>query len=231
MTDRTEPTRIDVENTAGYDRWATFYDSYPNPTVAADDMAFPAFWGDLQNLDILEIGCGTGRHTVRLAPGNRVTGIDISPGMLAAARAKLPDSVRLINGNFIAYDDFAPASFDVAITSLVLEHIAELDCFFSRLAAVLRPGGRFLMSEIHPARTADGVFAHFRDGDVEYHLTSYPHTPDGINEAALHAGLRITRQADITGDKLADIAPKWARYSGQPMVKLCEFQRKKGFAC
>lgn len=227
MTDKTEITRIDVENAAGYDRWAAFYDSYPNPTVAADDIAFPAFWGDLQNLDILEIGCGTGRHTTRLASGNRVTGIDISPGMLAAARGKLPDHVRLINGDFINCDDFGPASFDVAITSLVLEHIADLDAFFTRLAVVLRPGGRFLLSEIHPARTADGIFAHFRDGDAEYHLTSYPHTPDGINAAAHRAGLHIMREAEISGDEtLATLKSKWARYHGQPLVRLCEFHRK-----
>ena len=93
--------KIDIDNTAGYDRWAGFYDSYPNPTVAADDLAFPVLWAGLRDCDVLEIGCGTGRHTVRLARDNRVTGIDISAGMLDAARAKLPPSVKLLHADFM----------------------------------------------------------------------------------------------------------------------------------
>ena len=228
MNDKPESnqTRIDIDNPAGYDRWSHFYDSYPNPTVAADDDAFPAFWGTLRDLDILEIGCGTGRHTVRLAAHNRVTGIDVSAGMLAAARARLPGSVRLIEADFVTYNGFENASYDVALTSLVLEHIGDLKEFFARLAAVLRPGGHFFMSEIHPARTADGIFAHFRDGDCEYHLTSYPHTQDAITASAAAAGLTVTRQQDVTGnDALTARNPKWEKYQGQPMIRMWAFQR------
>ena len=224
---KTNQTRIDIDNPAGYDRWSDFYDSYPNPTIAADDDAFPAFWGALRDLDILEIGCGTGRHTMRLAAHNCVTGVDVSAGMLAMARTKLPHSVHLIEADFVTYAGFANASFDVALTSLVLEHISDLNGFFARLAAVLRPSGHFFMSEIHPARTADGIFAHFRDGDSEYHLTSYPHTQETITAAAASAELKVTRQQDITGnDTLAARNPKWTKYQGQPMIRMWDFERK-----
>jgi len=223
---KTNQTRIDIDNPAGYDRWSDFYDSYPNPTIAADDDAFPAFWGALRDFDILEIGCGTGRHTIRLAAHNRVTGIDVSAGMLAMARTKLPPSVRLIEADFVTYTGFVNASYDVALTSLVLEHIGNLNGFFAQMAAVLRPGGYFFMSEIHPARTADGIFAHFRDGDSEYHLTSYPHTQDEITAAAATAGLTVTRQQDVSGNAaLTTQNPKWVKYQGLPMIRMWAFQR------
>lgn len=226
MSNKSKDIRIEIGNPVGYDRWSAFYDSYPNPTVAAEDAAFPAFWGTLRDLDILEIGCGTGRHTLRLSQDNYVTGIDISAGMLAVAQEKLPASVRLIEADFVTYTGLANASYDAAVTSLVLEHIADLPAFFARLAAVLRPDGRFFMSEIHPARTADGIFAHFRDGEAEYHLTSYPHTQEAITAAATAAGMNIVRQGDIIGnDALAAMNPKWAKYLGQPMVRMWEFHR------
>lgn len=218
--------RINIDNSSGYDRWSEFYDSYPNPTVAADDDAFPSFWGALCNLDILEIGCGTGRHTVRLAAHNNVTGIDVSAGMIAAARSKLPAGTNLIEGDFVTYNGFPPGSFDVAVTSLVLEHIQDLPMFFTQLAKVLRPHGQFFMSEIHPARTADGIFAHFRDGDAEYHLSSHAHTQDAITIAAAQADMSVTAQADVMGnDTLALRNPKWARYTGQPMIRMWAFKR------
>lgn len=222
----TNPKRINIDNSSGYDRWSEFYDSYPNPTVSVDDDAFPSFWGALRDLDILEIGCGTGRHTVRLAEHNRVTGIDVSAGMIAAARSKLPADTPLIEADFITYDEFPPASFDVAVTSLVLEHVRDLTMFFTKLATVLRPNGLFFMSEIHPARTADGIFAHFCEGDTEYHLRSHAHTQDDIMTAAVHAGMSVTAQTDVVGnDSLALRNPKWSRYKGQPMIRMWAFKR------
>lgn len=66
---------------------------------------------------ILDVGCGTGRHSIELARrGFRVTGIDLSPGMLAQARAKaLLADVRI---EFIQADakSFSlPEPFDAAI--------------------------------------------------------------------------------------------------------------------
>lgn|GEM_PF-1885793 len=36
-------------NQAGYNTWSSFYDTYPNPTVAADELAFPACWSHVKN--------------------------------------------------------------------------------------------------------------------------------------------------------------------------------------
>jgi malonyl-CoA O-methyltransferase len=142
MTDQSD---YSAANANGYDRWSEFYDTYPNPTVAIDDLSFPAFWSHVQNSTVLEIGCGTGRHTQRLAEaGNHITGLDISAGMLEKARAKMPgNNVRLIHADFMTYDGLNPDQFDMALASLVIEHIYDLPFFFTRLTCVLRQGGDF----------------------------------------------------------------------------------------
>jgi SAM-dependent methyltransferase len=94
---------------------------------------------------ILDFGCGTGRICAELAPlADRVTGVDISRDMLDRARQLNPDS-RI---DFIAYDGktlpFDDASFDAAVTVLVLQLYRDQPARFrsivSELVRVLRPG-------------------------------------------------------------------------------------------
>src|SRR5947209_15724106 len=74
---------------AGYDRWAGVYDRDGNPLVAMEEPVVRAAVGNVKDLDVLDLGCGTGRHAIWLAgAGARVTAIDFSPGMLDEARRK-----------------------------------------------------------------------------------------------------------------------------------------------
>ncbi len=216
-------------NKAGYDRWSHFYDRYPNPTVAADELAFPPLWSHLCNVDILEIGCGTGRHTLRLArAGNRVVGVDLSAGMLVQARAKLRHlPVTLVQGDMMAGIDIPGGPFDAALTALVIEHIGDLAGFFMRIHALLKPGGAFYISEIHPDRTASGTFAHFKEEDgTEIALAGYPHKMADVEAAARTAGLIISDSRDIRGDDaLTALNPKWARHLGRNMLKIWVLHR------
>ncbi|MFV3128424.1 class I SAM-dependent DNA methyltransferase [Niveispirillum sp. KHB5.9] len=211
-------------NEAGYDRWSRLYDAYPNPTVAADDLAFPPFWAHLSGLNVLEIGCGTGRHTVKLArAGNRVTGIDLSPGMLEQARAKLAGyPVTLVQGDVMAGTDIPGGPFDAAMTALVIEHIGNLTGFFTRVKALLKPGAAFYISEIHPDRTAAGTFAHFKDEHgQEVALAGYPHSAADVEDAVRTAGLMVEDSRDVPGNAaLAALNPKWERHQGKPMLKI-----------
>jgi len=219
---------VSEANRAGYDRWAGLYDGYVNSTVAVDDLYFPALWADVRGQDVLEIGCGTGRHTLRLATqGNRVTGIDLSPGMLAQAREKLKGyDVRLVEADIMA-GDLPLGLFDAAMTALVLEHIDDPGRFFARVAAHLKPGGRFHVSEIHPERIAAGTQANFvaEDG-THVRLTSFAHTAGDIETAAAGAGFHIVHQQDIIGgDDLARINPDWERHRGRKMIRIWVLQK------
>ncbi len=214
-------------NRSGYDRWSEIYDTAVNSTVAVDDMAFPPWWADVTGKDVLEIGCGTGRHTVRLArQGNRVTALDLSPGMLAVARGKLRGfDVRLIERDIMA-GPLDLGLFDVAITALVLEHIEDIATFFRRIAASLKPGGRYFMSEVEPGRLAGGGVARFYDPDTgaRTDLASFARDAAVIVAAAAEAGLTCVREQDVLGDaRLTAIKPGWSEHVGNPMIRMWEF--------
>ena len=218
------------DNRLGYDRWAPIYDAYVNSTVAVDDAAFPSLWAHVRNKTVLEIGCGTGRHTLRLATaGNHVTGLDISPQMLKLAKKKLFkfSNVQLIEVDFMA-DDIAFVDFDLVLTALVLEHIFDLDGFFLRVSNALKVGGRFYLSEIHPERIKSGTQANFKDpqtGEI-VKLTSFAHDATMIETAALSARLKLLQKLDIIGDdKLVAKHADWRRHLGKPMIRMWEFER------
>ena len=115
----------------------------------------------------MEFGCGTGKNTAAFARVARsVLGLDISPDMLAIATDRdLPPHVDL---RVIRPDDPWPlpnASADVVTASLVLEHIEALAGVFEEVRRVLRPGGWFWLSELHPARQRRGSKAQFTGPD------------------------------------------------------------------
>jgi SAM-dependent methyltransferase len=217
-------------NQYGYDRWAEAYDTGINSTVAADDLAFPPLWAHLKGVRVLEIGCGTGRHTLRLAEaGNRVTGLDLSPGMLEQAAIKLAGftEVRLLQADIVADDMPELGQFDAAITALVIEHIADLPRFFARVAAHLKPGAAFYLSEIHPSRMKAGSGARFEDpetGEVVW-LASFAHTGEAVVSAAHGAGFTLISEADFIADAAFCARHEaWAKYRDMPMVQMWVFE-------
>ena len=100
---------------------------------------------------VLEIGCGTGHALAALATrvgsAGSVVGIDVSSGMLAAARCTVEKSA---HGNvaFILNDAramcFQDAVFDAAFTSFTLElfESADITTVLAEIRRVVRPGGR-----------------------------------------------------------------------------------------
>src|SRR5438552_14793248 len=78
-----------VPTQAGYDRWAEFYDSEDNPLVFLEEQHIGALAGNVAGLNVADIGCGTGRHALRLAAaGAQVTAVDFSEAMLQRACSK-----------------------------------------------------------------------------------------------------------------------------------------------
>ncbi len=217
------------ENRAGYDRWAAIYDTCANSTVAIDDMTFPAVYAYLKDKRVLEIGCGTGRHTIRLAQGNTVTGIDLSPGMLEVARRKLLDcKAQLIEANIMA-GPLNLGVFDAVVTALVLEHIADLGIFFQRAADALVAEGALLLSEIHPDRIAQGTQANFTDPGTgeNIRLKSFAHGEADIRAAARDAGLRLLSHTDVFGGTaLLRLNPAWEKHLGRPLIRIWTFEKR-----
>ncbi len=86
---------------------------------------------------VLDLACGTGDFCVELEKaGHRPIGVDLSFGMLAAARTDVP----LVQGDLLALP-MADSSVDAAVCGFALRNLVDLPAFFVELARVVRPGG------------------------------------------------------------------------------------------
>jgi len=98
---------------------------------------------------VLEVGCGTGLILGRAAGvAAEAHGLDLSAGMLAAARAR---GLRVVQASATAlpWDD---ASFDLVYSFKVLAHVADIRTAMAEMARVTRPGGHVL-AEFYNARS------------------------------------------------------------------------------
>ena len=213
----------------GYDRWAAIYDHEANPLVALEDPLVRAALGDPAGLEVLDLGCGTGRHALWLAEaGARVTAVDFSQGMLDQARAKPgADRVRFLVHDLHQPLPFAAASFDRVVSGLVLEHLQELDPFFREIRRVLKPGGRAVLSAMHPAMFLQGVQARFTDpaSGEKVQPGSLAHSISDFVMAAMRADLRLETLSEHTASQaFAERYPRAAKHVGWPMLLLLQLQ-------
>lgn len=111
--------------------------------------------GDVNSRRVLDIGCGEGRFCRVLAGlGARVTGIDLTEPLIEQANGLASESETYLVGNAEDLVGVEDECFDLAVSYIVLVDI--LDWWRSIQAAwrVLRPGGRFIVCNIHPMRMA-----------------------------------------------------------------------------
>jgi ubiquinone/menaquinone biosynthesis C-methylase UbiE len=113
--------------------------------------------------DALDFGCGAGRLTAALAGHfSAVTGVDISPPMLARARTLHAgnERCRFVHNDSIGLTAFADESFDLVYASLVLQHMPTdlARAYLAEFIRVLRADGAIvtLVPEAH-LRTARGM--------------------------------------------------------------------------
>jgi demethylmenaquinone methyltransferase / 2-methoxy-6-polyprenyl-1,4-benzoquinol methylase len=108
-------------------------------------------------MKVLDVGVGTGlvaaQACILAGDPALVTGIDPSPGMLAAS--KLPKTMTLLEGRAEALP-FPDNHFDFLSMGYALRHIGDLGVAFAEFERVLKPGGRLCILEITQARSGIG---------------------------------------------------------------------------
>ncbi len=207
----------------GYDRWSEIYDQEANPLIGLEEPVVREALGDVAGLSVLDLGCGTGRHALWLAgAGASVTAVDFSEGMMEKARAKPgAEKVRFLVHDLHERLPFADRSFDRVVSGLVLEHLHALVPFFSETRRVLKPGGRAVVSGMHPAMFLRDVRARFHDPATGEKIEpgSVEHTIGDFVMAAVRAGFTLAGVDECAPDaEFSERYPRAAKYVGWPML-------------
>jgi malonyl-CoA O-methyltransferase len=200
-----------------YNRWAASYDTNPNVTRDLDAAVLRAHGPDVRGHVVLELGSGTGKNTVWLAPrAGRVLALDLSAGMAAVARERLAAAgVPADRVTFVEHDltvrpwPLPDEAVEMVFANLVLEHVADLAAVCAEAARVLRPGGTLWVSELHPERQRLGGQAYFADsatGEM-VQVPACQHTVSEYVNAAVAAGLRVRRLGEWREEGADPAAP------------------------
>lgn len=217
------PAYDKVSTREGYDKWAEIYDGEDNPLIALEEPEVARLVGDVRGKRVADVGCGTGRHSIRLAKaGAIVTALDFSEGMLAKAREKaagLPIEWRV--HDLHTPIPLASGTFDAVTCCLVLEHIRELPPLFAEMGRICKPGGSIVISAMHSAMMLKGISARFTDPTTgrETRPESHDNQLSDFVMAAIRAGLRIEHVGEHRVDEaLAARSPRAQKYLGWPML-------------
>lgn len=148
---------------------------------------------------ILDLGCGDGQLTLRLAStGACVVGVDVSPEMLASARSRGIDA-REGSAESLPYPD---AVFDAVFSNAALHWVRDQDAMMAEVRRVLRPGGRFVAEmgghgNVAAIRVAFmTVLARHGHCDGEEGVNCYP-TPEAYQRRLARHGFQVERIALI----------------------------------
>jgi SAM-dependent methyltransferase len=204
----------------GYDRWAATYEDMVEDSM---DLAL------LERLDVgwagvgvaADLGCGTGRTGNWLAGRGvgEIDGVDLSPGMLEAARAR--GVYRSLREGEVAGTGLDSAAYDLVVACLVDEHLADLRPLYEEAARLAAPGARFALVGFHPHFIiASGMPTHFDDAESgeAVAIETYVHLLSDHVVAGLGAGLTLAALHErVVDDEFLAIKPKWERFRGHPI--------------
>src|SRR5262245_20434319 len=196
----------------GYREWLPSYE-----TTVEDEL-------DLVLLEALEavpwaaveqaadLGCGTGRTGAWLrARGiTRLDGVDVTPEMLAIARSRYIYS-HLAQAD-VSQTGLEGASYDLATTCLVDEHLRDLRPLYCEASRLLRPGGIHVLVGYHPQFIlAAGMPTHFdRSPGEPVAIETYVHLVSDHVAAARAVELSLIEMRErLVDDRWIALKPRW----------------------
>ena len=200
--------KLDIAD--AYNEWAETYDTDQNRTRDLAGQVLRQVDLNFADRKVIEIGCGTGRNTEWLASrgADEIIALDFSEAMLARARERVHDpGVRFVHHDVRDTWPLANGCANLAIAILVLEHVDELEPFFTEAARTLAGDGELFICELHPMRQLLGGQAQFTSTHTSERklVPAFLHNVSNYVNSALSAGFELLNMGEWRD---ADASPK-----------------------
>jgi len=206
----TESTNVDRRELGNFDKLAATWwdpdgDSRPLHDLNPARLNYVAGWVALRGARVLDVGCGGGILSEALAAaGAEVLGIDLAARVLEVARLHRHESGLRVEYREVSVEALAaemPSAFDAITCMEMLEHVPDPGSVVAACAALLRPGGRLVLSTLNRTPLAFGAAI----VGAEYALNLLPRgthhyaqfiRPSELAHAIRRAGLELV---DVSG--------------------------------
>lgn len=159
------------------------------------------------DLDVVDLGCGTGLAAEVLKPfARRLDGIDLSPAMIDKAKQKaLYDHLTV--GDVLS----VTGTYDVAVAADVLVYLGDLDMVMQSVARALRPGGLFAFTVEYLSGeylSGEHLSGEHLSGTQDWRLgekSRYAHSEPYVRQAAQAAGFTVRVMEHVSTRKDAGL--------------------------
>jgi SAM-dependent methyltransferase len=208
-----------VDVRSGYGEWVATYEQTVED--AMDIELLDALESVRWEGEVADLGCGTGRTGAWLAERGveAIDGVDLTPEMLAVARERGVHR-KLVEADVTAtgLDD---EHYDLVVTSLVDEHLADLRPLYAEAYRLAKPGASYVLIGYHPHFImATGMPTHYDNASGEsVAIETHLHLLSDHTAAALAAGWELAELKErVIDDVWVELKPKWDRLRGQPVT-------------
>ncbi len=161
------------DNPDFFKRYKTLRDNQAGLNENLEQPAMLSLLPDVTGFAVLDLGCGAGDmcRKIRALGATSVIGVDISSSMIKLAHKDVPAGVQFIHQPMedLVFDS---ESFNLIISSLAFNYVADLEALFKKAHHWLKPSSTFLFSIEHPIVTcAKGIYPGWvrdKDGKILY---------------------------------------------------------------
>ncbi|MEM7092391.1 MAG: class I SAM-dependent methyltransferase [Actinomycetota bacterium] len=126
-----------------------------SPNLVMEEPAFVAAVGSLDGLDVIDLGCGDGNFADVCVAGGCASylGVEASAPMLEQAERRAGDQVGFVHETIEGFSA-PPGSADLVAARMSLHYVDDLRPVYVACFDALRPGGRMVVTVVHPLITA-----------------------------------------------------------------------------